>query len=266
VQPAMAGQYDVVASNVLGFVTSGPAELAVQSPPEIVRAPASLTVAPGSNAVFAVEAVGSGALRYQWRKQSQDLPGATNADLVLASVSFEDAGDYSVVIHNEVGVASSGAVSLTVSLTPNLNLLEIHSFTRMTNGEVQFVATGPGGRRVLVQSATNLVDWSGLSILALTNGSSSFTDIQARTGQRRFYRLALIDDVPLKIGAVSRQAQNLQIRILGPPQINCAVEVSTDLRTWTEMQTGALAGGQFEWEDELASTPGRRFYRAREKP
>jgi alpha-tubulin suppressor-like RCC1 family protein len=65
-------------------------------------------------AYFRVTAAGDGPLSYQWRYQGVDLPGATDAILVLTNALFSQAGAYSVVVSNAVGQVTSPSVNLDV--------------------------------------------------------------------------------------------------------------------------------------------------------
>jgi hypothetical protein len=113
-----AGQYDVVVSNTCGSKTSHPATLTVTDQgPSITEQPADQTVCEGDAAVFAVLAEGDG-LSYQWRKDDEDIPGATDASYTIESVALGDAGDYDVVVTNPCGSETSQAATLTVAERP----------------------------------------------------------------------------------------------------------------------------------------------------
>ena len=111
-----AGSYRVAVSNGYGTVSSAIAVVTlVAQPPVIVTPPASLTVATGQGAAFTVVASGSPTLTYQWYRGATAITGATSATLTLASVTSADAGDYSVVVTNAYGFATSSSATLTVS-------------------------------------------------------------------------------------------------------------------------------------------------------
>ncbi len=83
-------------------------------PPAITAQPMNVTVASGMNATFTVTASGVGPFVYQWRFNGTNIPGATNATLIVSSVTAANQGVYTVLINNGTGaVVSSGAV-LTV--------------------------------------------------------------------------------------------------------------------------------------------------------
>src|SRR5206468_10675864 len=77
VQPAQAGNYQVVVANAAGSATSAVATLTVAGPPAILQQPTSLSVAPGAVATFSVTASGTPPLTFQWRFNGLDLVGAT---------------------------------------------------------------------------------------------------------------------------------------------------------------------------------------------
>ena len=58
--------------------------------------------------------VGSGPLAYQWRFNGAALPGKTNQSLSLTRLSLVEAGNYSVVVTNSLGLAVSADAALTV--------------------------------------------------------------------------------------------------------------------------------------------------------
>ena len=82
--------------------------------PVISNAPPSLTVSAGASATLTVVAGGTPPLSYQWRLNGTNLPGATNATLVIAAVNSSSQGVYSVVVSNGSGAVESSGATLTV--------------------------------------------------------------------------------------------------------------------------------------------------------
>ena len=115
-----AGAYDVVVANSAGSVTSHAATLTVNPQavaPVITTQPAARTVTAGENAVFTVNATGTPAPAYQWRKSGVTLTDnatASTATLTLTSVTSYDAGDYDVVVTNAAGAVTSASATLAV--------------------------------------------------------------------------------------------------------------------------------------------------------
>ncbi|HEU0011851.1 MAG TPA: lamin tail domain-containing protein [Verrucomicrobiae bacterium] len=90
--------------------------LGITPPGANVRA--GTNAATAINVTFTVNAVGTGALTYQWRKQGVDLPGATNDSFSIADVQLEDQGNYSVRVSDQSGSAVSPNAYLGVFIVP----------------------------------------------------------------------------------------------------------------------------------------------------
>lgn len=78
-------------------------------PREIAIAPWAQSVAAGSDMVFAASAGGSPPLRYQWKKNGVEIPGATSPSYLIRGVQVSDAGTYDVFVTNAYGTGSRGA-------------------------------------------------------------------------------------------------------------------------------------------------------------
>jgi formylglycine-generating enzyme required for sulfatase activity len=81
--------------------------------PAIVSVPQTRSVARGGTTTLFVSATGD-SLTYQWKKNGQNIAGATAAGLPLQNATSADAGQYSVVVTNSDGVATSQAITVTV--------------------------------------------------------------------------------------------------------------------------------------------------------
>lgn len=116
-----AGNYHVVVTNAHGSVTSATVTVTVGAPtvaPGITAQPAGASVLAGDAAAFAVAATGE-ALRYQWLRNGEDMPGAEGPQLFLGAVSAADDGTlFSVRIYNSVGTVTSDSARLTVAPEP----------------------------------------------------------------------------------------------------------------------------------------------------
>src|SRR5206468_2384732 len=82
--------------------------------PTITQQPVSLNVAAGATATFTVTASGTPPLHFQWRFNGSTVAGATNASLALADVQAINAGNYQVVVANDVGSITSVVATLTL--------------------------------------------------------------------------------------------------------------------------------------------------------
>jgi len=86
--------------------------------PDITLQPQSQAVRIGSNVTFSGAATGLGTLSYQWRFNSSPIAGATTTSLTLVDVQPSAAGNYSVVVSNALGTATSSNAVLTVLPPP----------------------------------------------------------------------------------------------------------------------------------------------------
>ncbi len=84
------------------------------TPPTIEQQPRSGLAGTGESFTFAVVAAGSSPLSYQWRRNNEDIQGATGPSYTISAVQKSDAGDYSVRISNPVGNVVSAVASLEV--------------------------------------------------------------------------------------------------------------------------------------------------------
>jgi hypothetical protein len=84
----------------------------------ILNQPQGQFIPPGTTAAFSVTALGAEPLSYQWRKDGQDIEGATNENFIIEAVSVGDAGVYSVVVSNEINFVVSSNALLQVGFDP----------------------------------------------------------------------------------------------------------------------------------------------------
>ncbi|GIV55367.1 MAG: hypothetical protein KatS3mg040_0135 [Candidatus Kapaibacterium sp.] len=118
VTQAQAGSYDCVVSGACGQpVTSNSATLTVNPQTTITAHPQSATVCQGASVTFSVTATGSN-LRYQWRKGSTDIAGATSASYTIANVALADTGFYACVVTGDCGAPTSNQAQLQVAIPP----------------------------------------------------------------------------------------------------------------------------------------------------
>lgn len=112
----------------------------VSSPvsPTIAVQPTAVSVIVGEAAAFSVAASGTAPLTYQWRKGGVNIADATNSTHAIAVTVPSDAGNYSVVIVNASGSATSSAVALAVSAID----ADLFKIVRLTANNV--VTVDPG--------------------------------------------------------------------------------------------------------------------------
>lgn len=112
-------QFAVVVSNSAGSATSNAATLTVTAAavaPTVTTEPASQSVTVGQPASFSVVATGTAPLSYQWKKNGAVMPGATSSSYITAATTTADNGaQFSVMVSNSAGTATSSAATLTVT-------------------------------------------------------------------------------------------------------------------------------------------------------
>jgi len=108
---ALSGGTATVSATVNG-VTGTTATITVADTQPRVQGPASLTVAVGDTAYFSIQALGGG-LGFQWSFNSSPITGATNTSLTVTNVGFTNAGNYSVLVTNNLG-STNATATLTV--------------------------------------------------------------------------------------------------------------------------------------------------------
>jgi hypothetical protein len=141
--------------------------------PLILSQPTNLTTAIGSDATFGVmafEQTNSPPLTCLWTFDGTNIPGATNADLILTNVQPSQAGAYSVIVSNNFGSVTSSNALLTVVTSPII-VTEPQSQRSSIGGSAMFSAQVIGATPLFFQWKLNgiEVDHATNSTLLLTN-------------------------------------------------------------------------------------------------
>ena len=111
--PALAAAFIAIALTACGGAGSSIEPLFA---PTINNQPAAQSVTAGQQATFSVTAAGTAPLIYQWQKNSTDISGATSATYTTPATAIGDNGaQYSVVVFNGAGTATSDKATLTVT-------------------------------------------------------------------------------------------------------------------------------------------------------
>lgn len=142
--------------------------------PQIVVPPADQTVTAGGVAVFQVSASGSGPLRYQWRHNGADIPGATHAFLLRGPLTDADAGAYTVLVSNDVGSASASALLSVGAATAPVIVLQPAPLTLLDGATAQFSVAAAGAASY--QWRRNGVDIAGATSATYSFGPVSTSD------------------------------------------------------------------------------------------
>jgi hypothetical protein len=162
---ANAGTYSVAVSNSQGTVVSAGVALTVNAPvsaPAFASQPTSQSVSAGSSVVLTAGVSGNPPPAYQWFRNGALVPGATNAALILSSVSSADAGSYYLIATNSAGAATS--TTATVTVTPASALSNLSVRTTLASGQTLIVGgvVSGGSKPILVRAAGPALNKFGL--------------------------------------------------------------------------------------------------------
>ena len=139
------GKLDVITSSfninedyigTLINTTGGPA----CTPPTITSISPNATLCQGQQITFSVTASGTAPLTYAWRKGVSNITGATSSSYTISTVTPPDAAQYSVVITNACGSATSTNTILTVNAIPSVPI--VINGSSCTPGTVTLNASG----------------------------------------------------------------------------------------------------------------------------
>jgi len=153
--------------------------------PQITQQPQSVWAGVTSNVTFTVAATGLPTPEFQWLFNDSPVVGATNTTLAVTNIQPTDAGNYSVVVTNLAGsVTSSNAVlSIIPSQPAQFTFISLQS-----NTELRIVASGQTNATYVLETSTNLTDWTALTNLIATNGIFEFNAFPITNEARRFFR------------------------------------------------------------------------------
>jgi hypothetical protein len=114
--------------------------------PRFVDALGDLTAYVGRDFTLNALAVGRAPMSYQWRYNDTDLPGASQPTLCLTNVQFTNAGSYSVVISNDLGILTGLVANVSVVLPPVPPTIQTQpqSQTVFAGTNVSFSVAGTG--------------------------------------------------------------------------------------------------------------------------
>jgi sugar lactone lactonase YvrE len=167
--------YSVRITNAFGTVTSNAVVVTVPTSPIIVGQPRTQFAQVGTSVTFATSVTGSG-LTYQWRKNGVNIPGATTAVHTIGSVTTADAGNYDVIISNNLGAALSSLAQLVVVTAPTAPVFTLQPATRTVavGNSVTLSASAAGAPAPGYQWRKN-----GVAISGATSGSLVLNNVTA---------------------------------------------------------------------------------------
>lgn len=232
-QPADAGNYFIVITNIAGAVTSSVASLQVVSvPPVIVLQPQGQNTNAGTNVLLATAVTGDAPLNFQWYfngvplANTSHILGSTSSNLTMVNVQTSDTGNYFMVVTNLAGMATSSVVTVTI-LSPPVVATQPTGRSVPPGWPTTFSATFTGGTPMTYQ-------WqlSGTNIPGATNTTYALAAVG--TNDLGFYHLVASNsfnvtasaDAKLTFGNVAVWGRNLSGESQSPPDLTNAFAVA----------------------------------------
>ncbi|WP_414664668.1 immunoglobulin domain-containing protein [Horticoccus sp. 23ND18S-11] len=173
------GTGDSFGPTLVGFTITTTAA----SGPTIVTHPATQTASIGATVTLMVVATGSPAPSYQWRKNGTLVSGATGASLTLTNVQPADAGAYTAVVSNSIGLVTSNAATLTVVAGGPVIATQPQS-QHVTAGAAVALTVGATGNALSYQWRKN-----GVALPGATNATLSLAN--AEVASMGFYAVVV---------------------------------------------------------------------------
>jgi hypothetical protein len=124
-----------VASDDVFTLEAGFWPASLTAPPAITQQPESLAVNLGAPVLFEIGTAGDPPLKYQWRLNGVDIPGATNGSFFISSAQLTNGGSYTVVVFNDKSSTLSKPFNLGFTLvrTPPENIFANRALILATN-------------------------------------------------------------------------------------------------------------------------------------
>jgi hypothetical protein len=172
-----------------GIVTIG----TCNTPTVITTQPLAQTKCTGSAVTFSVSATGGGTLTYQWKKDGQNIGGATSSSYVISNLKTADLGNYSVEVTGTCGtVISNNALLKPINDVPVFasatNPVYVGSALRLSvssyASNVTYAWQGPNGFTSTLQNpviASAVAANAGVYTISVDNGQGCVGQAVAST-------------------------------------------------------------------------------------
>ena len=164
-----------------------PLQSATPPPPDYyyIAPPTNLAANPGTLATFdvGISIFGTPPFGYQWRWNGTNLPGATSAALTFQALTNK-AGNYSVIVSNELGSVTSGA---TLTVTGNVPVRILNP--TVTNGQFRFGFNTVSNYPYTVLYGNSLTAGAWTTLTNFTGTGSYWQSPLLPVAAQRFYRV-----------------------------------------------------------------------------
>jgi hypothetical protein len=144
--------------------------------PLVTVQPWSHPLVAGTSGQLTIMAVGAGTLSFQWQFNGVNIMGGTNNVLDFSNVQTNQAGSYSVIVSNALGVITSSVAQVNVVVPARVEPLP-PSATVAVGSNITFYANADGTPPLIYQWRKN-----GANIPGATNSSYTITNVQVSDG------------------------------------------------------------------------------------
>jgi sugar lactone lactonase YvrE len=227
---------------------SPPAPSGITSP-LIATQPHSLAVTVGQAATFSVNASGTAPLRYQWKANGTDVPGATTETLVRATVQLADNGTvFTVVVSNAAGSVVSEPAALTVTAVAPTITVPPQAVTVVVGQPALFSVTASGTEPLAYQWLRDDAPIAGATAANLTLPAVGLGDGGARFAVR----------VTNPAGSVTSAAAVLTVTPIGPGIVSppAAFTVSVGQGALFSVSASGSAPLTYQWYRDNVAIAG----------
>jgi hypothetical protein len=205
-------------------------------PPSIVTPPQSQTVPAGSTVTLSVSASGSQPFSYQWRRNGVSISGATTASYTISNVQTSQAGNYTVVVSNSSGTATSATAVLTVNVPPSITA-QPQSRTITAGNSAAFSVTASGTAPLSYQWY-----WNNSAVAGAT--ATSYTISTTQPSKAGDYKVTVSNVAGSVDSAVATLTVQFAPLITGQPQSQTVIV--GDLVTFT-VAAGGVPAPSYQW-------------------
>jgi uncharacterized repeat protein (TIGR03803 family) len=219
--------------------------LSATAAPEITTSPAGQTAFLGGTVSLSIAAYGSQPLAYQWFKNSNrltdggNLSGSETRILTITNAVTNNTGNYSVIVTNSFGAATSTVAAVSVlSAGPSIASEPPPKETALPGTTISFVVTANGNLPLFFQwlkNGTNLADGETPSG-SVISGSGTGTLAIANLAQADAGTYAIL--VTNAIGSATNAGTALTVSPVTAPG-----NTLSSLYSFTDLNDGALPNG-----------------------
>jgi alpha-tubulin suppressor-like RCC1 family protein len=181
-------------ANVTAIAAGFAHSLALLCGPRIAYGPSNAVASLGDNLLFSVGVEAPGLVTLQWQFNGLNIPGATNATLMVTNAQPSDAGEYTVLVSSD-GLTSRASAWLALSTPPTVLIPPADVFV-FAGSEAAFAVLATNGSPLVYQ-------WQleGTDIAGATNAALILTNVQVSDAGLYSVRIATPWGLPTNVAA-----------------------------------------------------------------